>query len=81
MRFRKEGCPTCGPSSFDKSYAPFVPQTYAFARGESDGPSCPCACSGNGKASANGHAAEIDTEALVRLITDQVLSALAGAGV
>ncbi len=81
VRFRKEGCPTCGPSTFDRSYAPFVPQAYAFSRGESDGPSCPCACSGNGKASANGHAAEVDTEALVRLITDQVLSALAGAGV
>ncbi len=81
VRFRKEGCPTCGPSSFDRSYGSFVPQAYAFARGESDAPSCPCACSCNGKASSNGHAAEIDTDALVRLITDQVMTALAGAGV
>ena len=55
VRFRKEGCSVCGDSSFDRSYGPFVPQAYAFARGEAD--------------------------ALVRLITDQVMAALAGAGV
>jgi L-fuculose-phosphate aldolase len=81
VRFRKEGCSVCGESSFDRSYGRFVPQAYAFARGESDGPSCPCACSCNGKAAANGHAGEIDTDALVSLITDQVMAALAGAGV
>jgi L-fuculose-phosphate aldolase len=81
VRFRKEGCSVCGESSFDRSYTPFVPQAYAFARGEADAPSCPCACSCNGKAAADGHAGEIDTDALVRLITDQVMTALAGAGV
>ena len=81
VRFRKEGCSVCGESSFDRSYGQFVPQAYAFARGEADAPSCPCACSCNGKAAADGHAGEIDTDALVRLITDQVMAALAGAGV
>jgi L-fuculose-phosphate aldolase len=78
VRFRKEDCSVCGDSSFDRSYGQFVPQAYAFSRGEADAPSCPCAC--NGKAAANGHAGEIDTDALVRLITDQVMAALAGAG-
>ena len=78
VRFHDDSCPVCGDSSFDRSYGQFVPQAYAFARGEADAPSCPCAC--NDKAAANGHAGAVDTDALVRLITDQVMAALAGAG-
>jgi len=34
VRFSKEGCSMCGPSSFDESYTDFVPEPHAFA------PSC-----------------------------------------
>jgi L-fuculose-phosphate aldolase len=69
VRFRKkDGC-LCGPSSFDDDYDEFVPEPFAFRRDEA---ACP---------SANGRAATPDTEELVRLITDQVMAALAGAAV
>jgi L-fuculose-phosphate aldolase len=79
VRFHKSGCPTCGISNFDESYDDFVPQPYAFARGESacvaplDGQLCPVSPSSNGHA-----AAAPDMETLVQKITDQVLAALAG---
>jgi L-fuculose-phosphate aldolase len=63
VRFHDATCPTCGPSSFDKSYSDFVPEPYAFRP----------ACSTNQNA---GAPSEVDTEALVRTITDQVLAAL-----
>jgi L-fuculose-phosphate aldolase len=70
VRFRDEGCAICGPSSFDESYSEFVPEPVAF-RLE--------ACSAAGR---NGQApADVDVEALVRTITDQVMAVLAGAGV
>jgi L-fuculose-phosphate aldolase len=72
VRFRKEGCPTCGPSSFADGYDDFVPEPFAFRR-EDDG-----LCSLNdGRACGR----EPDTDELVRLITDRVMEALAGAGV
>jgi len=70
VRFRKEGACMCGPSSFDDAYDEFVPEPVAFRRNDA---ACP---SGNGRASAAP-----DTEELVRLITDQVMAALAGAAV
>jgi L-fuculose-phosphate aldolase len=85
VRFHYPDCPTCGESSFDESYSDFVPQPYAFTRGESsclDGDDV-CPTSYLGKASSNGHAngqAAPDIEQLVRTITDQVMAALAGAG-
>src|SRR5437868_5842920 len=69
VRFRKDGGCLCGPSSFDDDYDEFVPEPSAFRR--SDG-GCP---------SGNGRAVAPDTEELVRLITDQVMAALAGAAV
>ncbi len=63
VRFRKEGCSMCGPSSFDESYTDFVPEPRAFAQAEV--PAC------------NGHAAAgVDMEELVRTITDQVMASL-----
>ena len=63
VRFRKEGCSMCGPSSFDESYTDFVPEPRAFAQAEAS--------------SCNGHAAAgVDMEELVRTITDQVMASL-----
>src|SRR5579884_1864466 len=70
VRFRNPDCAVCGPSSFDDAYDEFVPEPVAFRRNDA---ACP---SGNGRASAAP-----DTEELVRLITDQVMAALAGAAV
>src|SRR5437870_260206 len=30
VRFRKQGCALCGPSSFDETYSEFVPDSHAF---------------------------------------------------
>ena len=68
VRFRKEGCSMCGPSSFDESYTDFVPEPHAFAQTEA--PAC------NSRAGTG-----VDMEELVRTITDQVMAALSGAGV
>ncbi len=68
VRFRKQGCSLCGPSSFDESYTDFVPEPCAFA--ETEAPAC------DGRAGAG-----VDVEELVRTITDQVMAALNGAGV
>jgi L-fuculose-phosphate aldolase len=82
VRFHDQTSPVCGPSSFDESYDDFVPQPYAFARGET---ACVAPLSGNScprPALSNGHATTApDMEALVRTITDQVMAALAGAGI
>jgi L-fuculose-phosphate aldolase len=71
VRFRDPNKPTCGVSSFDESYADFVPQPHAFTPPACSAPAGAC---GNGKPSA-------DMEALVQRITDQVMAALQGAGV
>src|SRR5262249_43144051 len=71
VRFRKKDVCMCGPSSFDDEYDDFVPEPFAFRRTDA---ACP---------SVNGRAASAapDTDELVRLITDQVMAALAGAAV
>jgi L-fuculose-phosphate aldolase len=73
VRFHYPECPTCGPSSFDESFGDFVPRPHAFAQDEDECRACP-------SFSSNGHATP-DVEHLVRTITDQVMAALAGAGV
>jgi L-fuculose-phosphate aldolase len=77
VRFRKEDCSICGDSSFDDAYTDFVPQPHAFRRGEAG--VTVTAATANGHA-GNGQAARGagDLDALVRTITDQVMSALAG---
>ncbi len=82
VRFRDEDCAVCGVSSFDESYSDFVPQPQAFRWDDPTpaGLGAACACASNGKAHSNGRApVEIDEEALVQRITDQVLAALATA--
>ncbi len=77
VRFHHPECPTCGDSSFQRGFADFVPQPYAFARDDE-----PCLAPLEGRTcpsfSSNGHTAEPDMEQLVQRITDQVMAALAG---
>jgi L-fuculose-phosphate aldolase len=74
VRFRDENCSMCGETSFGESYSDFVPEPHAFQ------PECtprigPCAA---GSAARNGQAAgNVDVDALVKTITDQVMAALA----
>jgi L-fuculose-phosphate aldolase len=77
VRFRDENCTACGESSFDESYSDFVPQPYAFQHecAPALGP-CP-AGSADRNGSVSGGADNVDMEALVRTITDQVMAALA----
>jgi L-fuculose-phosphate aldolase len=64
IRFHKTNCEMCAHTEFGRGYV--EEET--------------CACSTNGKASANGHAAASpDVNTLVRLVTDQVMAALANA--
>ena len=57
-------------SVFDRGYSDFVPRPIAFAKEE--GAACAGACP-----STNGAATE-DMDELVRLVTDNVMAALAG---
>jgi L-fuculose-phosphate aldolase len=76
VRFRDESCELCGPSSFAHSYPGFTPEPLAFARDEAPAPPPSKA------PSSNGHAGrDPDMDDLVRRITDQVMAALATAGV
>src|SRR5262249_9201930 len=73
-RLRLENCDLCGNSVFDRGYSEFVPAAAAFAK-EKD-----CACSGEActcktAASEGKNVANLDS--LVRLISDQVMAALA----
>jgi L-fuculose-phosphate aldolase len=72
IRFQDDSCELCGPSSYQGAYKDFEPEPLAFAREEEAAPVRPSP-SGNGKASP-------DMDALVKMITDQVMAAL-GAGV
>jgi L-fuculose-phosphate aldolase len=85
VRFRDENCPVCGDSSFDESYSDFVPEPYAFQPESAPYASATCSVANGAarsKPSTNGRPpAEVDLEALVRTITDQVMAALEGAGV
>jgi len=71
VRFHKEDCNICGDSAFDQSYSEFVPQPFAFARENGTAQPAPPAPAAKG----------VEMEELVRTITDQVMAALAGAGV
>lgn len=75
VRFRSDSAVACGQSSFDESYADFVPQPYAF-QPECAPVSGPCAWNGS-----KGKLDDLDTEALVQTITERVMEALQGAGV
>lgn len=69
VRFRMENCDLCGNSSFGRGYSEFVPQPHAFIP--------------PGAEAAKPQLAETgdrDFEDLVQRVTDQVLSALSGAG-
>ena len=79
VRFRDATNPVCGDSSFDESYTDFVPQAYAFAR--EGGAACACHAAAPRAASDGRAGGPVDFDELVRTITDQVLAALAGAGV
>src|SRR5215471_10825888 len=68
VRFHKEDCNICGPSTFDDSYDSFVPQPYAF---QHECAPAVGACSLNGQ--GNGVPANLDVEALVQTITDRVM--------
>jgi L-fuculose-phosphate aldolase len=73
VRFHREGCSVCGDSSFDHSYSDFVPQPHAFV---------PESAALISEPSHNGSAGtKRGMDDLVRTITDQVMAALAGAGV
>jgi L-fuculose-phosphate aldolase len=65
-RLRNENCDLCGNSIFDRGYTEFVPRPHAFKREESAV-----------DPSSNGHAEAKDLDELVRLVTDQVMAALA----
>src|SRR5262249_59415299 len=70
IRFAQgEDCDLCSNNTFGRGYAEPAAAS-----------ACKCEV-GDGKASANGHAATApDLDVLVRTITDQVMAALAGAG-
>lgn len=68
VRFRDEGNPTCGDSSFDRRYSKFIPRPYAFRFDEPTGVGSECAASG-GMPDADDPA----LENLVRAITEQVM--------
>lgn len=75
VRFQDEGAPVCGLSSFDEGYSDFVPEAVAFQH--TCAPSAgPCRA-----ADRNGHAASMDVDELVQVITERVMESLAGAGV
>src|SRR5262249_40529327 len=79
VRFRNENCEVCGPSSFGESYSDFLPEPYAF---QADCAPAIGPCRAGADGGANGSLpAGADMERLVRTITDQVMAALAGAGV
>src|SRR3954454_12231431 len=81
VRFRDpDHCQVCGASSFDQSYGDFVPEPHAF-RQEQDG-GWRDRHPGVGVESGNGRSVrDMSMEDLVRVVTDQVMAALAGAGV
>jgi L-fuculose-phosphate aldolase len=64
IRFHNPNCEICAHTEFAPGY---------------EEPETACACPTNGKAAANGHATP-DVDTLVRLVTDQVMAALAKAG-
>ncbi len=73
-RFEADGnCDLCGNNIIQHGYRNYEPEAEAFSRED-------VTCATKAAPSTNGHTkAPLDTDALVRTITDQVLAALAGA--
>ena len=71
-RLRMENADLCGNSIFDRGYTDFVPTPSAFAK--ENGALCGGSCS-----SSNSKADVQDVDELVRIVTDKVMAALAGA--
>jgi L-fuculose-phosphate aldolase len=70
VRFHKEDCAVCGPSSFQTGYTEFAPEPHAF-KPEATAPANGHAPSANGRADGT-----TDFDRLVQTITDQVMAAL-----
>ena len=73
-RFEADGnCDLCGNNIIQRGYRNYEPEAEAFGRED-------VTCATKAAPSTNGHAkAPLDTDALVRTITEQVMAALAGA--
>jgi L-fuculose-phosphate aldolase len=77
-RYGWENCDLCANSMFGRGYQESEPPARAFRRDDLPAPAAQCAC--KAEPSANGHGVEAnDLEALVRVVTDQVMAALGGA--
>jgi L-fuculose-phosphate aldolase len=77
-RHRMENCDLCGNNLIRSGYSDFEPEPVAFARDEQKAAECSCGC--NLAASSNGQAdRSANLDDLVRIVTDQVMAALAGA--
>ncbi len=72
VRFKNPDCALCGPSTFNGPQGAYELEPRAFVR-DDDAP--PSYHTGNGRNGAP------DADDLVRMITDQVMAALNGAGV
>ena len=81
-----ENCDLCGNSLFREGYGDFSPEPRVFIHPKlidqkaQGGETSACGCSAPAQASANGngHAAAPDIDAIVKSITDQVMTALNG---
>ncbi|KAJ3072751.1 hypothetical protein HK102_006167 [Quaeritorhiza haematococci] len=85
-----ENCDLCGNSLFREGYGSFSPEPKVFIHpklvGQSAGESSTCGChaepaaapASKASSNGNGHSGGPDVDALVRSITDQVMSALNG---
>jgi L-fuculose-phosphate aldolase len=71
-RFHNENCDLCGNSAFREGYKEAIPVTKAFDAP----PSYPGYLKGAGSAAPKDAAASLDPEAVVKLITDQVMAAM-----
>jgi L-fuculose-phosphate aldolase len=71
VRFKNPDCQLCGPSTFNGPNGAYALEPHAFVREEE----------GTGPSLADRNGAAVGTDDLVRMITDRVMEALAGAGV
>jgi L-fuculose-phosphate aldolase len=77
-RFKGEDCDLCSNNVIQRGYRDYDPQPAVFGRDTESGHACTCS---QPAGSANGHAVPAnDMEKLVRIVTDQVMAALAGSG-
>jgi L-fuculose-phosphate aldolase len=71
VRFHKQECDVCGPSSFRTGYSEYAPEPAAFQAVATP------STNGHAKAESNGHSTGgTDFDRLVKTITDQVMAAL-----